>query len=150
MHPASPVELSFGPARWFCKAGGTLAVLGVLAILGSPAGGAWKLGFISLLSIVYLLSYAHTVSSNRTGTLIIYPDYRVEIHTTRGNDGLANLAGHGWLSRWFSVLTLVDEYSRARMHCLVFSSENSPDTYRRLLVAMRMRSAISSAQGLNW
>lgn len=131
-------------------AGGSLAILGVLAILGSPASGVWKLGFIALLSVVYLLAYAHTVSSNRTGTLIIYPDYRVEIHTTRGNDGLANLAGHGWLSRWFSVLTLVDEHSRARMHYLVFSSENPPDTYRRLLAAMRMRSASSSAQVTNW
>lgn len=150
MHRAEAIELSFGPARWFSAASGVLLVLGVLATLISPANGLWKLAFIAMLTVVALLAFAYTANSHRAGTIRIHYDYSVDIHTARGTDGHANIDARGWVSRWFSVLVLVDEHSGTRMECLIFASKNPPDAYRRLLAAIRMRSAPSATHGTNW
>ena len=150
MHRAETIELSFGPARWFSAASGALFALGILAILGSPANGFWKLAFIAMLAVVALLAFAYTANSHRAGIVRIHYDYSADIHTAHGTDGHANVGAHSWVSRWVSVLVLVDEHSTTRMECLIFASQNPPDAYRRLLAAVRMRSATSAAHGANW
>jgi hypothetical protein len=149
VHRAETIELSFGPARWFPAANGVLFALGILAILVSPANGPWKLAFIAMLTVVTLLAVIHTFNSHRAGIVRIHYDYSVDIYTKRGTKGRAYAGAHCWVSRWFSVLTLVDEHSNSRLECLIFASNNSPDAYRRLLAAMRMRSATSAAHGAN-
>jgi hypothetical protein len=150
MHRAETIELRFGPARWFTVASGVLLALGMLAIFISPANVFWKLAFIALLILVYMVAFIYTANGHRAGTVCIHYDYSADIQTSRGTGGHAKVDIHSWVSRWFSVLTLVDEHSRARMEYLIFASLNPPDAYRRLLTAMRMRSATSVAHGANW
>ena len=44
-----------------------------------------------------------------------------------------------WVSRWFCLFRLADPVTGRSHPCLVCASRNTPDSYRRLLVLLRMR-----------
>jgi len=144
------LDIHFGPSRWLNVVQILLALLGILAILASPANWMWKLGSILLLILVSVSVHAWSVRQGRSGAIRLYPDGAAFIRTASGQEINAIQGPHGWVSRWLCVVTLFAADSRAKHHCVICASENHPDEYRRLLKFLRMRTAPAGTQGMIW
>ena len=144
------LDLRLGPSRWLKAAQILLALLGILAILVSPANWMWKLGSILLLILVSVSVHAWSAHQGRSGAIRLYPDGTAFLRTASGQEINAIQGPHGWVSRWLCVMTLCDADSRAKHHCVICASENHPDEYRRLLKFLRMRTAPAGTQGMIW
>ncbi len=144
------LEIRFGTSRWLKAAQILLALLGILAILASPANWIWKLGSILLLILVSVSVHTWSAHRGRSGAIHLYPDGTAFLHTASGQEINAIQGPHGWISRWLCVVTLFDDDSRAKHHCVICASENHPDEYRRLLKFLRMRTAPAGTQRMIW
>lgn len=144
------LEIRFGPARWLLAASLITALLGLLAIVLSPAGWAWKSGTSALLIVVTLLAHVQTNRTRQSGVMRLYSDSVLHYLSIDGKRGLASLEGNNWTSRWFSVLSLLEEQGGSRRFYIVCSSQNPPDEYRRLLRFLRMRTAAPDTHRISW
>ena len=126
-----------------------VSLLGLLAILGSHARPGWTIAALTALGVV------HATTARRMGRAVTHG------HLILWGDGSALLAVGGartdvllrseaWASRWFCVLPFQQRDGGRRVHCLVCRSLNAPDSYRRLLVRLRMGAQAGLARGAGW
>jgi hypothetical protein len=143
------LEIRFGISRWLKMAQAAGVSLGLLAILLTPANWKWKLGSILLLLLLAFVIQARSVHDSRFGTIRLFADGTALLRMVCGRKIKAVQGPHGWTSRWFSVLVLLEPDGVRKRHCVICASENRPDDYRQLLVQLRMRTAPES-QRMIW
>jgi hypothetical protein len=119
-----------------------LGLLGLYALVTSTAEPRWVAAAVCVLVAAYLVSGSYPPGGRAFERLVLRVDGSAIIHTSQGVVH-AQQYGGGWSSRLCSVVVLREVLSGRRVRCLVCSSENLPDDYRRLLV--RMRTAGSQA-----
>lgn len=135
---ADLLEIRFGGCLWLKAAEALLAVLGLLAILVSPANWKWKIASIVLLVLLGFFLHARSIHGNRSGIIRLGADSTALLQTASGLTINAVQGPHGWSSRWVSVLTLVETDDGRKHHCVICASENRPDDYRLFLKQLRM------------
>jgi len=145
---AEYLELRFGISYWMQAAQTVLALLGVLAILAAPANWKWKLVSVLLLAISAVWVHFRSVHSGRSGTIRLFNDGTALLTIASKAPVNAVQGPNGWVSRWFSILTLREADSGRKHHCVVCASDNHPDEYRRLLKFLRMHSSPADVQGM--
>ena len=103
------------------------------AIVLAPADLMWRLGLVALLLGL------HGLNGNQVprGRVRLYRDGGVQL---LGRDEVVSYrrGSRGWVSRWFSVVTLVDPVRKVRRHIIVCAADNPARDYRRLLGWLRM------------
>jgi hypothetical protein len=144
------LEIRFGTSRWLKVAQMLLASLGLLAILSTPANWIWKLGSIFLLILVSFFVHAWSAHESRSGVIHLFPDGTALLRTVSGQEIDAVQDPHGWVSRWFCVLTLCAADTGRKHHCVICASENYPNEYRCLLKLLRMRAPAAETQRMIW
>jgi len=148
--PADFLEVRFGAGRRLKVAQVLLALLGLLAIIITPANWVLKLGGIFLLIPVSYLVHAWSVHQSRSGVIQLFPDGRVFLRTVSGQEKNAALGPDGWVSRWLCILTLYEVDYGTKHNYVICASENHPDEYRRLLKLLRMGKPVAKAQRMIW
>ena len=144
------LDVHFGASRSFKAAQALLASLGLVAILASPADWKWKLGSMVLLLLLALWVHSKSGNGQQAGTIRLFEDGTALLSTTSRRHVNAFQAPHGWVSRWFSVLVLLEADGDRKHFCLVCASDNHPDEYRRLLKFLRMHSPAEEVQRMIW
>lgn len=144
------VEVRFGHSNGLRAAQALLASLGILAILISPANWIWKLLSILLLILLACFVHAGSVHEDRSGAIRLHADGTAVLRTPCRREVNAVQGQHGWVSRWFSVLTLYETGIGGKYFCVVCATENHPDEYRRLLKFLRMRTPPAEVQRMVW
>jgi len=138
------LEIRFGGCLWLKAAHVFLTALGLLAILVSPANWKWQLASIALLILLAFILHARSVHGDRSGTILLRADGRALLETASGLRISAVQGPNGWVSRWVSVLTLLETDGGREHRCVICASENRPDDYRLLLKQMRMHTPTES------
>ena len=131
------IELNTGPSSGLRFARQALGLLGLYALATSTAEPRWVAVTICALVAAYLVSGRYPPDSRTCERLVLRGDGSAIMRTPQGVVH-AQQHGGGWSSRLCSVVVLRDVLSGRRVRCLVCSSENLPDDYRRLLVRMRI------------
>jgi hypothetical protein len=144
------VEVRFGHSNGLRAAQALLASLGILAILISPANWIWKLLSILLLILLACFMHARSVHEERSGTIRLDADGTAVLRTSCRREVIAAQGQHGWVSRWFSVMTLYQAGNGGKYFCVICAAENHPDEYRRLLKFLRMRTPPAEVQRMVW
>jgi len=145
-----PVILRFGSGRWLGVFHISITLAGAFAVLLSPAGWLWKTGTLLILVFASAWLYRHSTRPEYRGTVRLLPDGMAEIHPERGCAVIGILKSNAWVSRWLCVVPLRDVERRKVHYCVVSASANSRDSYRRLLVALRMGSSPTIAETNSW
>lgn len=127
---------------------GVLALLGLLAILLSPASWVHTFASAAALLCVYVMLRRRATGS-RSGFIRLLDDGRARIIA---GDGVTEAVAdpRGWASRWFCVVALRGIPGGRLRRFLVCRSENHPDDYRNLLKFLRMRSFAADTQRTMW
>ena len=127
-----------------------LASLSILAILASAANWKWKLGSVLVLALFLCLLHTGSIRRNHSGAIRLFVDGTALLQTVCGQEINTVQGRHGWISRWFSVLTLFDTHQGRKYLCVIYAAENHPDDYRRLLKFLRMYPPSTDAQRMIW
>lgn len=144
------LEVRFGHSRWLIVAESLISLLGLLAILATPANSIWKFCSILLLLLASLWLMAKSVHENRSGTIRLFSDGTALLRTASELEINAVQGPHGWVSRWLAVLALQEAENGMKHYCIICASENHPDEYRRLLKFLRMHSPPTEAHRMIW
>ena len=147
---ADCLDVRFGISRRLQVAFLLLVSLGLLAILITPAGWAWKFGSILLLILASISVHAWSVHQSQAGAIHLLSDGAALLRTDSGQEINAIQGRHSWVSRWICVVTLYVVDNNMKRHCVICASENCPDDYRRLLKLLRMRTAPEDAHRMIW
>ena len=147
---ADCLDVRFGISRRLQVAFLLLVSLGLLAILITPAGWAWKFGSILLLILASISVHTGSVHQSRAGAIHLLSDGAALLRTDSGQEINAIQGRHSWVSRWICVVTLYVVDNNTKHHCVICAAENLPDDYRRLLKLLRMRTAPEDAHRMIW
>lgn len=134
------IELKTGPSRGFRLARRVMGMLGLCALLTSPAEPYSLAVATCALVAAYLFSSGYPPGGRTHERLLLRADGSAAIYTPRGVVHARQQHG-SWSSRLCSVLVLREVLSGRRIRRLVCSSANMPDDYRRLLVRLRSAGA---------
>jgi hypothetical protein len=148
--PADFVEVRFGHSYWLKVAQTLVASLGLLAILVTPANWKWKISGTLLLVLAACLVHARSEHKSRSGAIRLFADGRALLWMDSRPEINAAQGRHGWVSRWFSILTLQEAGNGRKHFCVICASENHPDEYRRLLKFLRMHTPPTEVQRMIW
>ena len=150
MAAADFLEVRFGCSYGLIAAQALLASLGILAILLTPANWIWKLCAVLLLILFSIFVHARSVHQSRSGVIRLFADGTAWLRTLSRREVNAVQGRNGWVSRWFSVLTLYEARNGRKYYCVICAAENHPDEYRRLLKFLRMHTPPEEVQRLIW
>jgi len=141
------IELEVGAGPWLRAAPWVLTALGFATLLSSDAATALKvvlLGGLGLLCGAFVLKRPR---ENGIARVKLLADGSALLYTAKGTL-TATLSDSGWCSRWCCVVPFVDAQGGRRFRCLLCQSRNHPDSYRRLLVHLRLAGAGKELPGL--
>ena len=150
MAPADFLEVRFGHSYWLMLAQTLVASLGLLAILVTPANWKWKISGIIVLVLAAWFVHTKSDHSSRSGAIRLFADGRALLSMDSRPEINAVQGRHGWVSRWFSILTLLEASNGKKYFCVICASENHPDEYRRLLKFLRMHTPPTEVQRIIW
>lgn len=128
----------------------SVALLGAVAILLTPAGWIWKCAILFLLITSAALACAGAHKPTRHGRVTLFHDGMAQIFTLDGKAADVLLQENAWLCRWLCVLDLFEPDSGRHYYCIICASENSPCEYRRLLKFLNMRTSSASIHKVTW
>jgi hypothetical protein len=143
------IELHAGSSKGFRAGYQAVGVLALVAILSSSAEPMWVMMALCALGTVHLASNRMLRRSSEQKRLVLRADGRAIVYSMDGIV-LARRCVGGWVSRWCSVVTLEELLSGRRLRCLICRSRNSRDDYRRLLVNLRMETALAADRTDTW
>jgi hypothetical protein len=144
------LALRFGVSPWLRFAHFLVAMLGLAAILLTPAASGWKFCTVLALGISGFTAHLLSVRKSQTGLISLGADGAAQVASLHGTQSEARLEESSWVTRWFCVLALFEPVSRRRYHCVICASENTPDEYRRLLRFLNMRTSAVNLQKATW
>lgn len=146
---AESIVLRAGCARWLRRAHDAVGLAAALAILTAGAAMAWTVAaLVALLAVHAGISWRMNHERYR-GRLHLAVDGSAVFFSARGVRG-ARLRAGAWVSRCLCVLPLTDLESGRRFHCTLCRSLNAAESYRRLLVQLRMHGAMEPGRGPEW
>lgn len=144
------LEVQAGFGAWLKAAHVVITLCGMLATLISPASLTWKLATIALLVAVSLVLYVRSVRLQPTQLLRLHQDGTARLIRPPGQSIDAIRLENGWAGHFFSMVTLREAANGRKRHCLVCRPENRADSYRQLLVLLRMRPATKDSHRMIW
>jgi len=131
------IALRIGSAWWLITGHRLFGLCGLLAILCSGARAAW----IIVAACAWFATQAAARRAMRkaadVSALVLRSDGSALIMSPTGTEEALPCAG-GWVSRWFSVVTLELLADGSRIRVLVCRSVNDADAYRHLLTHLRL------------
>lgn len=130
------IELTAGPTHGLQLARLLLGLLGLYALMSSPAQPQWLAAASVVLALTFFGLSRFTGDDRGATTLRLFPDGSAAIRTARGITHGQRCDG-SWSSRLCSVLVLREAPGERRMRFLICRSANAADDYRRLLVCLR-------------
>jgi hypothetical protein len=154
----APVDLSvpsnlilrFGTSRLLKALPLAISVIGVIAILISPAGWAWKISVLAALAGTIICVNVQSRGHYESGTIALFSDGTARLKSADSQQLRANLLENAWTSQWFCVVALIEPESSRHYYCVVCASENVSDEYRRLLRFLHMRTSSPEIHKVNW
>jgi hypothetical protein len=127
------ILLQFGESQSLAVARHAVFLVALCAVLLAPVDPWWRLG------LAVSLPFLHGGIGRKPpgGRIRLYRDGGAKVFEEEGLTDYRR--GHGgWVSRWFSVVPLVDPVRRVRRRILVCAAHNSAHDYRRLLGWLRL------------
>jgi len=147
---ADYLEVRFGPAGWMKWVHVLISLLGILAVMLSPAAWTWKLLLASLLVCAFILILRNIGATRSSGVIRLFLD-GTAVFTTRSERRLfCTLGNHHWVSRWFCSIGIYLARGGRKRFLLICAANNDPPEYRRLLKFLRMRTTTPEAQRMIW
>jgi len=143
------IELHLGTGRWVRVCQGLVSLLGLVAIVSSPVPLGWVGAALGALFLVHVLTARKMGKAAGSGRLVLRGDNSATLFAG-GKSACARYRGRGWASRWLCVLPLETLESGRPLNCVVCRSQNSQDSYRRLLVRLRSDGAPDRDRDLGW
>jgi hypothetical protein len=141
--------LRVGSSRGLRVCHGLVGLVALALILSSGTGLMWMLVSLGALAAVHGGVAGALRGPAATTRLILRADGSAVLR--RDGDWVdAERSPGGWVSRWCCVVTVSELLSERRVHCLVCSSLNTSDAYRRLLVTLRLARAHAADRGVTW
>jgi len=134
------ILLRFGESRGLALARRVTFWSAFGAVVLAPAHPLWRLS----LALLLLVLGRHTSKKDAKGRLRLWGDGAVKVFEQRAPADYRRDTG-GWVSRWFSVVPLVDPVRHQRRHVIICAANNPAREYRRLLGWMRWRPPGGSA-----
>lgn len=133
----TPIELRIGVGMDLRVGQLVLFVAACVALIGSGAHPIWiSAALITLFGVhVGTLWWARRPEAN--GVLRLHENGSATFDTKAGRLHAEQSSG-GWISHWLCVVPLVEVGSGQVVRCVVCRSLNQPDSYRRLLVWLRL------------
>ena len=147
---ADYIEIRFGHAPWMMWAHVVITLLGILAVLISPASWQWKVCLVLTGGCASLLLARKMSAMHNTGIVRILPDSTAFYATAIEKRIFTILCHQQWVCRWFCSLAVSLAHDGKRKDLIICASKNSPDEYRRLLKFLRMRSPAPESQRMIW
>lgn len=143
------IELHAGSSPGLRACHQVVCLLAMVAILWSRAEPMWIVMMLLALGAAYRATGRITRSITDHGRLVLHADGNAVVYSVNGTVPTRTCAG-GWVTRWFSVVSLKELLSGRAVRVLICRSSNSPDDYRRLLVILRMHTAHASDRAITW
>ena len=131
------IDLEVGGGSWLKAFQWALAGLGFTVLLTSAATAAWKAVLLGSLGLACAALVRTRPHNNRVTRLRLFANGNAILYTATGSF-TATLTGSGWCSRWCCVLPFHDTPGGRPAHFLLCRSRNTADSYRRLLVHLRL------------
>ena len=135
----TPIELRVGVGMDLKLAQIALGVAGCVALIGSGAELVWTAAALIALAVVQVGTLWWAQRPEANGILRLHQNGSATFDTTAGRLQ-AEQSGRGWISHRVCVVPVVEVGSGQVVRCVVCRSQNQPDTYRRLLVWLRLGS----------
>lgn len=135
------LEVCVGGAHWLSAGHVLLTMAGLLAILVSPADWKFRLFSVCVLITASILLHRKTVRTEIRGRALLYTDGSVLLVRSTGQISHAIAGEHAWVSRWISVMPVLENPGGRKLHCLVCRCNHHRADYRRFLTFLRMRTA---------
>jgi len=133
------IDVRAGPAPWLAVAHLVVPALGVIAVLFSNIARQWAVALCGLIVLVGAAGFRRLARQSPTGRLRLYLDGTATLLGACGEVRAIQDPG-AWVTRWICVLPLVPLDSDRLLRCVVCRSLNRPDSYRRLMAWLRLRS----------
>jgi hypothetical protein len=146
----SSLILQFGSGRLLKALPLALSLIGVIAILISPTGWAWKIAVLAALAGTIICVGVQCRGQYQSGTMALFSDGTARLKSADSQQLRANLLENAWTSQWFCVVALIEPDSSRHYYCVVCASENVSDEYRRLLRFLHMRTSSPEIHKVNW
>jgi len=127
-----------------------ISLLGILAVMVSPAAWAWKLFLTPLVVCAFALIARNMGAARITGVIRLFPDGTAVFTTGSEKRVFATLGNHHWVSRWFCSVAIYLARGGGKRFLVICAAHNDPDEYRRLLKFLRMRTTTPEAQRMIW
>jgi len=127
-----------------------ITLLGILAVLISPASWQWKVCLVLTGGCAGLLLARKMTDMHNSGIVRILPDSTAMYATALEKRIFTILCHQQWVCRWFCSLAVSLAHDGQRKDLIICASNNNPDEYRRLLKFLRMRSPAAESQRMIW
>ncbi len=141
------IDLEVGGGSWLQAAPWVVAILGFAVLLSSAASAALKVALLGSLGLACAACARRRPHQDAVTHLRLAADGSAVLYTATGAL-TATLCDSGWCSRWCCVAPFVDTLGGRHVRCLVCRSRNPADSYRRLLVHLRLTGAGEDPSGL--
>lgn len=141
------IDLEVGASSGLHGATWVLTALGFTTLLWSAAPAVLKVLLLGALGFACAACVLRRPRRDTVTHLRLSADGSAILYTATGALA-ATLSDNGWCSRWCCIAPFVDTLGRRRFRCLVCRSRNPADSYRRLLVHLRLAGAGQEPRGL--
>jgi len=141
------IDLEVGGGRRLQAAPWALATLGFAVLLSAAATAALKIILLGSLVVACAACARRRPRQDAVTHLRLAADGSAVLYTATGAL-TAMLRDSGWCTRWCCVVPFVDTLGGRHVRCLLCRSRNTTDSYRRLLVHMRLAGADPRPRGM--
>jgi hypothetical protein len=146
--PDSPIDLQAGEPDWLKLLRLILIALALLSLMLASSAVSFRLIALASLAIMTVFIYRQRRRQTSIERLRVYGNGTVTLVDRVGLETPAMLDDGAWTMCGLSVLPVgrFDRWQKQRL--LISLSRNHPDNYRRLLIFLRLGSAVDKDDGI--